>query len=176
MKLSKKFTLAIAASLASVAISTAASAATYVYVGSWKPADGARWTTNPLAYSGVGAAALLFGGSASDYAISTVDNNPLDINHMANYEEIGIGSKVFADTFFRGTEGITHYKDVYAYNPAIDTVSTYVSDFGNQNVNYAFRIVGGAVPEPASWALMLTGFGLAGVAMRRRRVSKAQFA
>jgi hypothetical protein len=28
----------------------------------------------------------------------------------------------------------------------------------------------GAVPEPASWALMLTGFGLAGATMRRRRV------
>jgi PEP-CTERM motif len=28
-----------------------------------------------------------------------------------------------------------------------------------------------AVPEPASWALMLTGFGLAGAAMRRRRTS-----
>jgi len=29
----------------------------------------------------------------------------------------------------------------------------------------------GAVPEPASWALMLTGFGLAGSAMRMRRRS-----
>lgn len=29
----------------------------------------------------------------------------------------------------------------------------------------------GAVPEPASWALMLTGFGLAGSAMRLRRRS-----
>jgi hypothetical protein len=26
------------------------------------------------------------------------------------------------------------------------------------------------VPEPASWAMMITGFGLAGTAMRRRRV------
>lgn len=26
-----------------------------------------------------------------------------------------------------------------------------------------------AVPEPASWALMITGFGLAGIAVRRRR-------
>lgn len=28
----------------------------------------------------------------------------------------------------------------------------------------------GAVPEPASWLLMLSGFGLVGVALRRRRV------
>jgi PEP-CTERM motif len=28
---------------------------------------------------------------------------------------------------------------------------------------------GGGVPEPASWALMISGFGLAGAAMRRRR-------
>jgi hypothetical protein len=30
-----------------------------------------------------------------------------------------------------------------------------------------------AVPEPASWALMITGFGLAGMAMRRRRAAAA---
>lgn len=35
----------------------------------------------------------------------------------------------------------------------------------------AFQVIGdaGAVPEPAAWALMLGGFGLAGTAMRRRR-------
>jgi hypothetical protein len=30
-----------------------------------------------------------------------------------------------------------------------------------------------AVPEPATWAMMITGFGLAGAAMRRRRASLA---
>ncbi|TRW15286.1 PEP-CTERM sorting domain-containing protein [Glacieibacterium frigidum] len=31
----------------------------------------------------------------------------------------------------------------------------------------------GAVPEPASWALMIAGFGAVGVAARRRRVAAA---
>ncbi len=30
-----------------------------------------------------------------------------------------------------------------------------------------------AIPEPASWAMMISGFGLAGMAMRRRRVNIA---
>ena len=32
---------------------------------------------------------------------------------------------------------------------------------------------GGAVPEPATWALMILGFGGAGIALRRRRVALA---
>jgi hypothetical protein len=31
----------------------------------------------------------------------------------------------------------------------------------------------GAVPEPAAWALMLAGFGLAGAGLRRRRALHA---
>ncbi len=30
-------------------------------------------------------------------------------------------------------------------------------------------LAGGAVPEPATWALMISGFGMAGVALRRRK-------
>ena len=41
---------------------------------------------------------------------------------------------------------------------------------------YAFKISGpdavGVVPEPASWALMIAGFGLAGAAMRRRKIAE----
>jgi len=32
---------------------------------------------------------------------------------------------------------------------------------------------GGAVPEPAAWALMIAGFGLAGATLRRRRALAA---
>jgi len=34
---------------------------------------------------------------------------------------------------------------------------------------------GGAVPEPASWALLIAGFGLTGATLRRRRTSMANF-
>ena len=162
----------LAAGVAAICLAASpASAVTYTYVGSWTPSQGPNWTTNPLAYSGVGAAALLFGGSAANYAISTIDSNSLNINFQAHYEVIGYGSAIFADDFFRGVEGVTRYQDNYTGDLATATVSTYVDDFGNTGVNYAFTIA--AVPEPASWAFMIGGFGLTGAAMRRRRAMVA---
>ena len=40
-------------------------------------------------------------------------------------------------------------------------------------VRFDTHAVGGGVPEPATWALMLGGFGLAGAALRRRRATAA---
>jgi hypothetical protein len=45
-------------------------------IGSGTPPDG------PLAYTGQEAAAFLFGGSASQYSISTVDDIVSNINNM----------------------------------------------------------------------------------------------
>jgi hypothetical protein len=49
--------------------------------------DGPFWTSSPpegpLAYTGKEAAALLFGGSASDYVISTAGTDVGSINHSA---------------------------------------------------------------------------------------------
>lgn len=39
-----------------------------------------------------------------------------------------------------------------------------------QNYNVAFAPYSGAVPEPASWAMLIAGFGLVGAAARRRRL------
>ena len=40
---------------------------------------------------------------------------------------------------------------------------------GNTSIDNLNATVGARVPEPASWALMVTGFGLVGVAARRRK-------
>ncbi|MEY2883316.1 MAG: hypothetical protein RL490_1040 [Pseudomonadota bacterium] len=43
--------------------------------------------------------------------------------------------------------------------------------FGYQQVLTITDAAAGAVPEPASWAMLIAGFGLTGAAMRRRRTS-----
>lgn len=52
-------------------------------------------------------------------------------------------------------------------NPAMDTDNTEIADFGP-------TIAATAVPEPASWAMMIAGFGMVGAGARRRRKSPPQ--
>ena len=54
--------------------------------------------------------------------------------------------------------------------------SLYVNWQGVTTFTGATVALGGAVPEPASWALMLGGFGLVGGAMRSRRRQAVSFA
>ena len=160
--------LALAASFAAAAPALAGP----IFVGSWTVDQGPDWY-GATAYSGTDAAALLFGGSSADYVISTIDDQASDIDHLAWVSSWGgvacsgsypCGFKV-DENFVQSTGGL--------YGDYGDT-SAYVYDWavGGQFRNYAFRL-DGAVPEPASWALMLGGFGLVGGAMRRRKTSVA---
>jgi hypothetical protein len=59
-------------------------------------------------------------------------------------------------------------------DPAISLPSAYLNGGGNAanfQVNYSPNLVGG-VPEPASWAMLIAGFGLIGAVARRRRLPR----
>ena len=140
--------LIVAASvLATSAFATVADAATFV--GSWRVDAGPSWTGVPTAYSGQTAAALLFGGTAANYSISTVDANPLNINNKAWVSVWFAGSFPDCAGFPCGRmvaeNAVTSTGGLYQ-NPG-DT-SAYANDWavGPQFVNYAFS---NAIPEPA---------------------------
>ena len=111
---------------------------------------------------------MLFGGTAGNYVISTVDNLTANINNKAWYDVIGFGGAVFAENYSNKYLG-QFYGPTSGYPSGTDTApaSAYVRDnlSGNDRINYAFRVTG-AVPEPATWLMMILGFGLVGGAMR----------
>ncbi len=54
-------------------------------------------------------------------------------------------------------------------SPFPDSMAT-PADYIDVTANQVFlQVTGGAVPEPATWSLLLTGFGGAGALLRRRR-------
>ncbi len=44
---------------------------------------------------------------------------------------------------------------------------------GFDNITFGSATPGGVVPEPGTWAMLIAGFGLVGMAARRRRVAAA---
>ncbi|MFZ4690523.1 MAG: PEPxxWA-CTERM sorting domain-containing protein [Polymorphobacter sp.] len=156
----KKAVLAVAVAL----MATSANAAV-TFVGSWTVDSGPSWTVVPPAYTGQEAAALLFGGPASKYRISTIDANPETIDDLTWVSTWGGACN---DDFPCGTKVAANFK-VSSGGLYLDTgdTSAYVNDWalGPQYVNYAFA----AVPEAGTWAMLIAGFGLTGAVIRRRR-------
>ena len=166
------------AATVALASASAAHAVTYVYVGKWAVADGPLWSgsPSPQSLSGRQTAALLFGGAFSDYAISTVDSSVANIDFKAKLDGYG-------DTQYLGSPAGQDFVGIVGANYAagFGNYSAYVYDHacgvyycaaggGESAINYAFRA---AVPEPATWGLMIVGFGLVGATMRRRAASIA---
>jgi hypothetical protein len=65
---------------------------------------------------------------------------------------------------------ITHYKNHAKGDPlSADQIhAVFANDFGHQAFAYA-----GGVPEPATWTMMILGFGGVGAVLRRRRQAPA---
>jgi hypothetical protein len=153
----------------------------WIFVGSWTPnsIDAPVWTEGrglgPLAYTGQEAAALLFGGLASDYAISTDSDDPMMINHMAWYDVIGAGGYSFAEDYSKKYLG-HYYGPTTGFNCCGDIVaqdnaaSAFVRDNGVFGINYAFRL-GSVSPVPLPAALPLLLMAIAGLAAVRKRRS-----
>lgn len=202
----KKLKLALAAALALAGIEAQAALPFYPNPGTINPASYTFTAANTgnleayFAFDGAGFDNLL------GLEINGVDSGqlvfPNNVTPPGSYHNFGpvnagdtltfyikvlnTGNFFYSDTSRNG-DGINHvYSTAYGGGDFGIPAGTYVGFediFGGGDLDYedlAFvfvnvRAVGG-VPEPAQWAMLLTGFGLAGAAMRRRQKVRVTYA
>lgn len=106
-------------------------------------------------------------GSPDTYNRLTVNSTAGSYSFTAN----GLGFPVT-----NGDQSFSSYVQFAAQAPG-ERITSVV--FSNNPTTDAFEVanfrVGSAVPEPATWALMILGFGAVGAAMRRRQVPARAF-
>lgn len=90
-----------------------------------------------------------------------------NLGNVLNYTAAGLGFPVT-----NGDQSVSTYVQFQAYNGEYITSAKFASPQNSFEVAN-FRA---AVPEPATWALMIMGIGIAGAAMRRRQTVSLKYA
>jgi hypothetical protein len=138
---------------------------------------------------GTNAAGTLISGGGFDPILTLFDSTGLEINHNDDGGsahvpcEAGRCYDVYLQQLLNPgiyTVSIQAYSN-FAIGPYLSNGFENDGSFNGRSSSYAFDIlnvdqavqVAGAVPEPSTWAMMLFGFGAAGVALRRQKKKAA---
>jgi hypothetical protein len=106
-----------------------------------------------------------------------------DVRGQALGAFLSVSTVAIAQDFIDTEQNITYVgiSDVRAVaDPFFEIDPTWAADHPGYSLEFSSSIVNGdpgptsgGVPEPAAWALMIAGFGMAGAALRRRRTAAA---
>lgn len=149
---------------------------TYNFGGSW---SGTARATNGVTPSGVNGTDSLY-YAAEDTDVSTMPPPPAssllyvsidslrDLLDSADYNS-------YSTISLNGSDNAQGLAQIAHYDPA--TGSYGPMTYANLSLSTISAKATAAVPEPATWMMMILGFGMAGAALRRQRVrSRVRFA
>lgn len=132
------------------------------------------WDNVLLAFASGGTAS--FGGEANGSTNAIVSNSLTNGVSSLNLVAAGVstggsGTQLFADNvaaLWGAQQNLLTILDINAVDNSFGNVqfSQNVADWLGSGQS------GSAVPEPATWAMMIAGFGLAGAAIRKRRAAQ----
>jgi len=84
---------------------------------------------------------------------------------------VSFGAKILNTNGFLSAVNLVSAQAFTPLTPTFTGIRTVFTT--TANVGTVFNVTAAAVPEPATWALMLAGFGMVGYALRRRRAAVA---
>lgn len=121
-------------------------------------------------------------GTGNYYVPDSVSGLPVGFN--MRYQLTGTRFVLVPFGYVSGTDlgtSIAIYNNLTLDDLGLTVGDSYTWTWGNGAEQDSFTVnilaaQNSAVPEPATWALMITGFGLTGAAMRRRRKLAVSFA
>jgi hypothetical protein len=183
--------------VAAIALAAPASAATYssnfgTSAANWASDDDRFAPTHYFyflganvsqSYAGTGLAAVTGVDLRAPYYRDSIE--PLTLTFSINGTDVGFWTIPAGLSF--GTDALSYtFGSIAAlagesYTIGLRVTTSVCLGCGNVQLNEGtpieFTLTGGAgvdpVPEPASWAMLIAGFGLTGAAMRRRRTAIA---
>ncbi len=106
-------------------------------------------------------------------ALPSLVDNKLVLTLSQNFAyDPGAGDLLLTVREFGLANGATYFDVTTGASVTNSRFSAYPYNW-NQGLVTGFNETTGAVPEPATWAMMIAGFGIVGLAMRRRRTTIA---
>ena len=145
----------------------------FEYFASNGPDFSTSWTISTtasghdvLAFGGVGSQG--FGGCGSNF-LDIGGIFTCEVFIQGNHPDGTAVGDAYITNLAAGYSVVSDFVYDSAINATILSVST--GNYDGTNPGLGFNVVGAPVPEPATWAIMLAGFGGLGAAMRSRRKS-----